>query len=183
MIHNFDIQCNNFSMIDNTWWWPYAAITCSEEEGWLDDKLDLRRKCMCKKSYINATEFLNTTFLWVVTLSSLAEVNWYFGAVYYLHTYDQLSACLAYSSTQNMEAVHSSKSLVNFCRTARCNISEERQWLWVFLLLRRYYISFLQNSVYFRHNMHTNQRLITYQFISCIFAYSVELFLFSPFST
>jgi hypothetical protein len=34
---NFDVQRNNFSMINNTWWWPYVAETCSEEEGWIEN--------------------------------------------------------------------------------------------------------------------------------------------------
>jgi hypothetical protein len=41
-IHNFDVQCNNFSKIDNIWWWPYTDEMCSEEEEWLDNKLHLR---------------------------------------------------------------------------------------------------------------------------------------------
>jgi hypothetical protein len=45
-ICNFDVQCDDFSKIDNTWWWPSVAKTCSEEEGWLDNKLHLRRKYM-----------------------------------------------------------------------------------------------------------------------------------------
>jgi hypothetical protein len=48
-IYNFDMHCNNFSKIDNTWWWPYAAETCSEEEGWLDNKLHLSRKYLYTK--------------------------------------------------------------------------------------------------------------------------------------
>jgi hypothetical protein len=51
-ISNFYIQCNNFSKIDNTWWWLYAVETCSEQEGWLDNKLHLRRKYMCTKKSI-----------------------------------------------------------------------------------------------------------------------------------
>jgi hypothetical protein len=43
-IWNSDIQCNNFSKIEDTWWWPYTAEACNVEEGWLYNKLYLRLK-------------------------------------------------------------------------------------------------------------------------------------------
>jgi hypothetical protein len=33
-ISRFDIQCNNFSKLEDTWWWPYTAEPCNVEEGW-----------------------------------------------------------------------------------------------------------------------------------------------------
>jgi hypothetical protein len=59
-IRKFDAQCTNISKIEDTWWWPYTAETCSVEEGWLDNKLHLRRKYMWNKWCINATGCLNT---------------------------------------------------------------------------------------------------------------------------
>jgi hypothetical protein len=49
-VYNFDIECNNFNKLDNNLWWSYTTETCNEEERWLDNKLHLRRKYMCKKS-------------------------------------------------------------------------------------------------------------------------------------
>jgi hypothetical protein len=56
----FWYECNNFSKIEETWWWSYTAETCSEEEEWLDNKLHLRRKYMWSKWRINAPGCLNT---------------------------------------------------------------------------------------------------------------------------
>jgi hypothetical protein len=50
-ILNSDMQCNKFSKIQDTRWCPYMAKTCSEEEGWLDNKLHLRQNCMRNKWY------------------------------------------------------------------------------------------------------------------------------------
>jgi hypothetical protein len=63
VIRNFDIQCNNFSMIEDTWWWLYSAEPCNVEEGWLDNKLHFRRKYMWNKWSINATGYLNTILI------------------------------------------------------------------------------------------------------------------------
>jgi hypothetical protein len=60
MIRNFDIQCNKYSKIEDTWWWPYTAETYSEEEGWLDNEMHIRWKYMWNKWYIDAKGYLNS---------------------------------------------------------------------------------------------------------------------------
>jgi hypothetical protein len=53
VIGHFDIECNNFSKIEDTWLWQYTAETCSEEEEWLDNELRLRWKYqyMCTQEH------------------------------------------------------------------------------------------------------------------------------------
>jgi hypothetical protein len=61
--NNSDVQRNNFSEMDNTWWWPYTAETCSEEVGWLDNMLYLRRKYMCTKDTLMQRDFKKSYFI------------------------------------------------------------------------------------------------------------------------
>jgi hypothetical protein len=49
---NLGIEYSNFSKIGHTWRWQYAAETCSEEEGWEDNKFHLRQEYICTKDIL-----------------------------------------------------------------------------------------------------------------------------------
>jgi hypothetical protein len=57
------MQCNNFCKGKFTWWWPCTAETPSDREVGQENKLLLRRKCMCTNTYGSWQQWLEILIL------------------------------------------------------------------------------------------------------------------------
>jgi hypothetical protein len=61
-----------------------------------------------------------------------------------------LFVCLAYSSVLKMEVARSSETLLNFCQTTRCNVSEDchKSPAWEHQISQEYGVSYFYSAPY-----------------------------------